>query len=984
VLSALGALSAPVYTTIATFFDAIAMVIEPAPIADVLASFPVLTTALAVLGAAATFAALFAGGEYLHAAVRKEPLELPWSVLLALLGTIGTYGVCVFVLPSAAMHVTMALFGVAAVLYGALIFSAFLHRRLVGAFPSPSSAYSSKQVPTLVLISNLLSPQPTAVAVVWMTTALLLVGLGVTPLPSSQEHSALLVPFAAIGCIAVLVGLTLALKSIVLLWEKIFKPEHAYYTFVDKTADIESHAASAPQSAKPGRSSSQTGQQASLLKKQGTGAKLSHVGPKARRTELPRMTCGERMASCGWSVRDGVNHALSQLSAFKRASTKPESYVACFWASVKVTRRWAQASWKAVVVGCERCGTCMAPCTKPLRDWLDDRMDAAIERWPAAAVVLNTMAFRSHRAAPREDGMDVYAAFASEGALRRAIHVWERHKDRVIAQKAEFRNRMSGVFGRSGMSLEGTSPVMHVNKQGGRLGSKHIYKPAGQLHEYEALTDEDRKAREERVRKFRAAEAAAIKEAEENARRLWMSLRMWRWYRVWRVRAEERGRKQQVVRGILSRFQLGETGRLYSRGIHAFRCLTPFWDPALAAPAVSISKDLYWADSSEHLQRAAAHGASVFKQGVHRFCFRVSGGGQGVVVGVSDASKPGQPPDESWGWGLHMTHGALYTKTGKGDRGTLSTKQLVGDILAISEDGEPLLNIVDIEVEVNMGTRRIAFALADGPLIQAPVVLTAAVRPWAYFWSDSDAVAFVGLPQRKVSKMSAQSPSSRGRTPLKSPAPLPLRMTSARSPSRSPTRSSPPLSTSPGSPGSLQSKKYLPIFITAGEGQKDYPSSRLLFGGRAVMSRTLPEPPGAKHTSFADEAQIGGGATDDNPGPWSPGPCSPGPRSPGRSPPRSPREKSPRTSRGRARSHMWDMVRHVTQVYSDLPKQLNPRADGPKGHNERMMERGLHHLVTSHQDAEEEEEEEEKGEAALEAGGPEAAPPAPAAAEYQS
>ena len=31
---------------------------------------------------------------------------------------------------------------------------------------------------------------------------------------------------------------------------------------------------------------------------------------------------------------------------------------------------------------------------------------------------------------------------------------------------------------------------------------------------------------------------------------------------------------------------------------------------------------------------------------------------------------------------------------------------------------------------------------------------------------------------------------------------------------------------------------------------------------------------------------------------------------------------SPRTSRGRSITHMWDMVRYVTGVYSDVYKQI--------------------------------------------------------------
>ena len=41
-------------------------------------------------------------------------------------------------------------------------------------------------------------------------------------------------------------------------------------------------------------------------------------------------------------------------------------------------------------------------------------------------------------------------------------------------------------------------------------------------------------------------------------------------------------------------------------------------------------------------------------------------------------------------------------------------------------------NIIDVEVEVDMYRRRLAFGLPGGPLVEAPVKLPASVRPWAW------------------------------------------------------------------------------------------------------------------------------------------------------------------------------------------------------------------------------------------------------------
>ena len=51
-------------------------------------------------------------------------------------------------------------------------------------------------------------------------------------------------------------------------------------------------------------------------------------------------------------------------------------------------------------------------------------------------------------------------------------------------------------------------------------------------------------------------------------------------------------------------------------------------------------------------------------RGIFRMSFRINGSGAGLVVGVADASESakGMPASDVRAWGLHLSHGALYTK----------------------------------------------------------------------------------------------------------------------------------------------------------------------------------------------------------------------------------------------------------------------------------------------------------------------------------
>ena len=201
-----------------------------------------------------------------------------------------------------------------------------------------------------------------------------------------------------------------------------------------------------------------------------------------------------------------------------------------------------------------------------------------------------------------------------------------------------------------------------------------------------------------------------------------------------------------------------------------------------------LSEDGFWARSLAHRRRTSLVGAPVLKRGgVYGFAFRVVGGGLGMVVGVSDASEPEVAAAEAKAWGVHLTHGALYVKKKHSDKGTLGTQQLVPGIGADRKaieglTGDPeldetalaearevladeksdsiqrwqaatLLRIASydeskpplvVEVQVDMTRRKIAFGLPGQPLVEAPVTISTAVRPWA----RAQALACIRSPRR--------------------------------------------------------------------------------------------------------------------------------------------------------------------------------------------------------------------------------------------
>lgn len=174
-------------------------------------------------------------------------------------------------------------------------------------------------------------------------------------------------------------------------------------------------------------------------------------------------------------------------------------------------------------------------------------------------------------------------------------------------------------------------------------------------------------------------------------------------------------------------------------------------------------------------------GNAQVQRGIFRFAFRVNGSGAGLVIGVADANSSGVAPEEVKGWGLHLSHGALYTKRSGTRKGSLSTKQLVPAMAPELPEEDPeatfVENIFDIEVQVDMDRRRIAFGLPGGPLVEAPTKLsTSAVRPWAYLWNDVDSVMLDSRPPPREGMRGARIVNTLlVRPPPTAKPPMPLR-----------------------------------------------------------------------------------------------------------------------------------------------------------------------------------------------------------------
>ena len=273
---------------------------------------------------------------------------------------------------------------------------------------------------------------------------------------------------------------------------------------------------------------------------------------------------------------------------------------------------------------------------------------------------------------------------------------------------------------------------------------------------------------------------------------------------AWAEMARERRRRLSAVQSALAR--MSPEGRAKYAGMCAFRARSPTWslptksqiDAAGVPPPVVGTKDGFWLTHRSHRMRTSTLGMPFVSRGVYRFGFKVVGSAVGLVVGVADATdRFPSDPMQPLAWGLHLSHGALYTKRANSDKGMLSTKQLVpqvvhnpvtgeaegGESARVEEGatgGPDALPLTEVEVEVDMDRRRIAFGLRGGALVKAPVKLSGCVRPWCFMWQEGDAVMLDSRPVQGRSSMVTNRRWTSQASTARAPVPLRQRATPAR------------------------------------------------------------------------------------------------------------------------------------------------------------------------------------------------------------
>ena len=404
---------------------------------------------------------------------------------------------------------------------------------------------------------------------------------------------------------------------------------------------------------------------------------------------------------------------------------------------------------------------------------------------------------------------------------------------------------------------------------------------------------------------------------------------------TWFEYAKALRERKNKVKSALAR--MTPEGRAMYAGMGGFKARSPCWLPG---PNRHVSEDGFWVISTLQKERESVYGTPEIQRGIFRFGFRINGSGAGLVVGVADATNRLMPAADCRAWGLHLSHGALYTKRQQSNKGVLSTKQLVPSLAPESPDEDPeamaaygnfLENVMDIEVEVDMDRRRIAFGLPGGPLVQAPVKLPAKVRPWAYLWNDTDSVMLDNRFQGSRNARQARTLVERANPSAKPPAPL-----RSRSDVRTHFAAGPdiPQRLGPRVPSHAELGDYLPPYAYTDRTAEDHraavmsarprsPGIGIRSARQAIGMATGGKRTGAREGDMRTPERMPRGSGD----PASPDSTSM--LSPGKSPlamsirsARSRTPASPRSPRGRGTTHMWDMVRYVSGVYSDVYKQI--------------------------------------------------------------
>ena len=151
--------------------------------------------------------------------------------------------------------------------------------------------------------------------------------------------------------------------------------------------------------------------------------------------------------------------------------------------------------------------------------------------------------------------------------------------------------------------------------------------------------------------------------------------------------------------------------------------------------------------------RSSAIGSPIIR-GVYTFAFLVRGGGKGVVVGVTTRAHSEKERESAAKWGLHLTHGCLFTKLGE-QEGTLSNVSIAPSLAELPA-GRP----IQVVVEVDVPRRRLAFGVDGGPVKQADVELPdgfgTQFRPWAFLWGANDKVALLPREQHRRPQMATR------------------------------------------------------------------------------------------------------------------------------------------------------------------------------------------------------------------------------------
>lgn len=526
---------------------------------------------------------------------------------------------------------------------------------------------------------------------------------------------------------------------------------------------------------------------------------------------------------------------------------------------------------------------------------------------------------------------------------------------------------------------------------------------ASEIAERQAAERAERAAESAEAKEKREAEAARA--AKEVADRTWEAMKGWRSFHRWRVFTRRRRRHLHLIRTASGTFI--EFGDPLQLAMDALKARPPAW--LLPAPAagsrswvhalgfgaadtpspVILSDDGFWAASVSRRQRVGVAASPRLTTGVYAFAFHVRGSGIGLVVGLCDATDDSATPSEAAAWGIHLTHGALYSKGRQALKGELSTQQLVPGLDADRTSSSHEKDTVDkehtaaatlrsamittVEVQVDMGRRKVAFGLPGELLIEAPVELSSAVRPWCFLWSGEDCVMLEPRPQRlhvpeRVGKRKGKRPvagTPRGQRGEERPArstapPLPplrsrlsdgsvpiypmgreagrsdllLAVAGVSSPVQkggSPRRASPrrmatPQAASPGK--STYLPPYMDPMLGAAEGIGHEvangfttPRAGATSGGASPSTRGSEPSLTWRLQRFITPKRSQRGMVGDS--------TTPRREASGRSPSRSPRRAgedgsrlASQHSRHREERHMWDMVKPVSGAYADAYNAL--------------------------------------------------------------